>query len=198
MGLMRAKREGNVACTCGTCGAFFRLGVEKVRRGNGQYCSRACYAVVRKFESNARFWSMVQEHEDGCWLWTGPLTTGGYGRFRSKWYSMSAHRYAYETIIGSVDDGLHLDHLCRVRRCVNPAHLEPVTPRENILRGVGAGARCARKTHCKRGHAFNEVNTRFSNNKRHCRPCQRAYDAKWRQSQKAKRQWSSVVGRREG
>lgn len=86
-----------------------------------------------------RFWAKVAvDNETGCWLWTAGYRRGGYARFRyagagSK--NGAAHRFSYEKLIGPVSGGLQLDHLCRVRHCVNPAHLEPVTPRENTLRG---------------------------------------------------------------
>lgn len=93
-----------------------------------------------------RFWSKV-EKTDTCWLWLGARTRGGYGLFRLK-KMRSAHRVVYEMMVGRIPDGYDLDHLCRVRHCVNPAHLEPVTERENALRGFGACGIHARKTAC--------------------------------------------------
>jgi hypothetical protein len=91
-------------------------------------------------DDEARFWQKIeagpiQDPALGpCWLWTADLTTEGYGQFRVKDRSRSAHRWGYSHFIG--DPGpLVLDHLCRVRRCVNPKHLEPVTMRENTRRG---------------------------------------------------------------
>ncbi len=103
-----------------------------------------------------RFWARVNVHPDGCWLWTGGIKGGtGYGSFDGE----SVHRVAYELLRGPIPRGLEIDHLCRVRRCVNPGHLEPVTHRENGLRGVGVAAKHARKTHCLHGHEFTEANT---------------------------------------
>jgi len=73
-----------------------------------------------------------------CWLWLRPPTVGGYGQLRADGRSVFSHRYAYELLVGAVAPGLQLDHLCRVPACLNPSHLEPVTPRENTLRGIAA------------------------------------------------------------
>src|SRR6266496_2265386 len=88
-----------------------------------------------------RFWAKVDRSggSRACWLWTGKTGRDGYGRIglggRGALVRVRAHRFAYELLIGPIPDGLQIDHLCRVRHCVNPAHLEPVTQRENILRG---------------------------------------------------------------
>jgi len=89
-----------------------------------------------------RFWSKVDKTGD-CWIWNGGVGAGGYGAFGSydeadDPITVRAHRYAYEALVGPIPAGLVLDHLCRVRRCVNPAHLEPVTNAENIRRGFDA------------------------------------------------------------
>jgi hypothetical protein len=97
--------------------------------------------------------------ESGCWLWTGYVDSYGYGRISVNGRAMLAHRYSYECHKKPIPLGLQIDHLCRVRCCVNPEHLEVVTNTVNVLRGVGITARNARKTHCKRGHEFTEENT---------------------------------------
>lgn len=108
----------------------------------------------------------------GCWLWTGALQPTGYGSMHLKGRSGRAHRAAYEALVGPIPTNLTLDHLCRTRCCVNPDHLEPVTQRENVLRGAGPWATNKRKTHCKRGHAFDEANTHVDGNGyRKCRAC---------------------------
>lgn len=84
---------------------------------------------------NERFWERVEVSDTGCWLWTGAKTSDGYGNFRIGDHWTPAHCFAYKEIIGPIPDGLQLDHLCRVRLCVFPLHLEPVTSRENTIRG---------------------------------------------------------------
>lgn len=107
-----------------------------------------------------RFAAKVAVAASGCWEWTGYKSELGYGQFNKKGNKtngrklMKAHRFAYECLVGPIPDGLELDHLCRNPSCVNPAHLEPVTHRENMRRGV-LGAR----THCLHGHPFDEENT---------------------------------------
>ena len=107
----------------------------------------------------AKFW---KEPGTECWLWRDALSTSGYGKVHvtEKQYIM-AHRFSFEIVNGPIPDGFQLDHLCRTRHCVNPVHLEIVTNRINVLRGVGLSAENARKTHCFRGHEFTEANTRW-------------------------------------
>src|SRR5439155_25592866 len=113
------------------------------------------------------------EQNAACWMWTGSTDRHGYGQARQRERTFRTHRAVYELLKGPIPAGLTLDHLCRVRRCVNPAHLEPVTNRENILRGVGPN-----RTHCPRGHPYDERNTfRYTyrgSTRRNCRACTRA------------------------
>lgn len=106
-------------------------------------------------------WQHVQKAgPGGCWTWTGNISIQGYGRFCVNYRGYRAHRLAYELLVGPIPRGLVLDHLCRNKLCVNPAHLEPVTQRENVLRGEGISAREARQTHCFRGHPFTGLDIR--------------------------------------
>jgi hypothetical protein len=115
-----------------------------------------------------------------CWIWTGHLSKAGYGSLRYKGKRKPAHRMIYEVLIGEVPDGLELDHLCRRPACVNPKHMEPVTHRENMLRGNTFTKENLAKTHCVRNHPYNEENTYYEGRKRRCRKCSRIYAAKYR------------------
>ena len=116
----------------------------------------------------------------GCWEWQASMNKG-YGQFyrggsRQDAILRGAHRVSYEHWIGPVPDGLDLDHLCRVRRCVNPDHLEPVTRRENLLRGPTIPAGNLSKLECAQGHAFDADNTYISpDGARVCRACHRIW-----------------------
>lgn len=142
---------------------------------------RLDHVVLSRFDlstEEARLWKFVRliNRESSCWRWIGSLhPESGYGRF---WFSKhddrSAHRVAYEWSRGSIPSDLCIDHLCRNRWCVNPDHMELVTPVENVMRGESAWAINARKTHCLRGHAFTPENTYlYKGRMRHCMECAR-------------------------
>lgn len=138
-----------------------------------------------------RFWAKVDVGgPDDCWVWTAARTTAGYGQlsagFAGKPQTLLAHRFSYEIAAGPVPDGLHLDHLCRVRHCVNPAHLEPVTIRDNLMRGETLAAANRAKTECPKGHPYDALNTRIRpDGARACRTCGRANWQRWDAARRA-------------
>jgi hypothetical protein len=139
---------------------------------------------LRLSDQERQFWDLV-ELTEGCWIWHGLVNRYGYG---TQWWNgrrLSAHRLAYTLAVGPIPEGLTLDHVkargCTSLLCVKaipdwfgPAHLEPVTMRENVLRGESPAAIGARKTHCPKGHPYDEANTYRYRGKRSCRACNRA------------------------
>src|ERR1019366_9305104 len=132
--------------------------------------------------SEERFWRYADKRgEDECWLWIGTKSSKtGYGNFavRSPGGAMRTvlpHRFSYGLVHGAIGRGMHIDHLCRTRLCVNPLHLEAVSPRTNTLRGISPAAVNATKVACARGHAFDLKNTYIdpSRGNRQCRECHR-------------------------
>lgn len=123
-----------------------------------------------------RFWPKVDRNApDGCWNWTGARQPNGYGVFGFRDKTARAHRAAWELLRGPIPEGMDLDHLCRNRACVNPAHLEPVTRSVNLRRGVGIPGIRSRQTHCVNGHEFTPENTYIPpKGGRHCRACRKA------------------------
>lgn len=111
--------------------------------------------------------------DDGCWEWTGHIEPDGYGLVRREGKNLRAHRFVFMMFKGEISQGLQLDHLCRNRRCVNPSHLEPVTHRENQMRGETIIAANASKTHCPRGHELIEGNLVVTALKKGMRTCKR-------------------------
>jgi HNH endonuclease len=152
------------------------------KKNNVLACSRAC-------SNQVRFWQYVEKTAD-CWIWHGAASKDGYGIFveygehleKIMWRT---HRFAYVTLVGPIPDGLTLDHLCRNRSCIRPAHLEPVSNVENLLRGNSWSGINKRKTHCKHGHVFDEANTYYDKHgDRHCKTCGREWMARKRASQR--------------
>ena len=127
---------------------------------------------------------ITRNPETGCWEWVACVTSTGYGRVWNGRQADWAHRVVYELTRGPVPDGLVLDHLCRVRRCVNPEHLEPVTDRTNTIRGDAPDAtreRHRRKAFCKRGHPlFGENVYRHPSGRRVCRRCHALHKAAYK------------------
>lgn len=138
--------------------------------------------------------------DGGCWLWQGRLNTYGYGLVWFEGKYRYVHVLSYLTLVGPIPEGLVLDHVrargCTAKNCLNPAHLEPVTPGENALRGSGPPSVNARKTHCIHGHEFTPENTRVAKDgHRRCKTCERiqwqkperlAKDKAWRERNRAK------------
>lgn len=121
--------------------------------------------------------------ESGCWEWIGKRFPNGYGqitwRFNGQPKCLLAHRLAYTLMVGPIPDGLVLDHLCRVKWCVNPDHLEPVAQRTNVMRGLAPfvnGQLRREVTHCKRGHPIDGLH---GNGKRYCKTCALEAHRKW-------------------
>lgn len=156
-----------------------------------------------------RFWEKVDKSGD-CWLWTSALSKG-YGQFAIDGVQRRAHRLAYTWLVGPIPEGLSLDHLCHGwdatcnlrekcphRRCVNPAHLEPVPRGVNAMRGHGPWAENARKTHCLRGHELAGENLYLWHGHRICRACHKLADqarAPRRRQQNIDRKCGGVEGR---
>lgn len=118
-----------------------------------------------------------------CWLWTGHIAKDGYPKLGRKRRTFMAHRLVYERLVGEIPKGLTLDHLCRVRHCVNPDHLEVTTIRTNALRGFSPPALNARKAKCIRGHSLADAIIR-RNGDRLCRTCEQA---RWRRKREEQR-----------
>lgn len=141
-----------------------------------------------------RFWIKV-EKTPTCWSWLGGLNGTGYGVFaceprreNGRLSLVGAHRYAYQLLRGEIPEGLHLDHLCRNPACVNPDHLEVVTPQINTLRGIGPSANNHQKIRCKEGHFFDQVNTWVDpkTGHRYCRECSRRRFREWYRRHRAR------------
>lgn len=145
-------------------------------------------AALRRAELEARYldrawrrfcrWFTATDPGD-CWPWRG-RPRNGYGRFNFRGKFVSAHCFAYQRLVGPIPEGFDLDHTCRNRACVNPAHLEPVPPVVNVLRGEGPTAINARKTHCPRGHEYDMTTA----DGRWCTQCKREAGRAYREKKR--------------
>lgn len=181
--LSRVEHAGNkvkwlCACVCGK-----EVSAAGVHLRNGHTRSCGCLnslGSVRRPDID-RFLEKTQLADSGCIEWTAGLNGVGYGTFYRGKKSADdngrtyAHRWSYEYYVGPIPEGMHLDHLCRNTKCVNPEHLEPVTCRENLLRGEGPSAVHAKKTHCPAGHPYSGDNLYVHpvKGQRICRTCGR-------------------------
>lgn len=150
-----------------------------------------------------RFFAKVHIPEDpkGCWEWTAARLKSGYGCFGVRGVGMRvAHRRTYEWFKGPIPEGLEMDHLCRNRACVNPDHLEAVTRRVNLLRGINVNRD---KTHCPRGHEFTPENTRICKTygrvkgrfRRVCRKCHNESNKRRIEHLRAEGKWKDTYSR---
>ena len=148
------------------------------------------HASIRRQPTEIRFWAKVAI-TPSCWLWTAHVSSNGYGQFRSDGKQALAHRWAYESEVGPIPEGLELDHLCRVRHCVHPDHLEPVVHAENVRRGTAGDVRAAwhrAKTHCPQGHPYSGDNLYVSpEGFRKCRTCVREAQRRYQQRRRLPR-----------
>ena len=131
------------------------------------------------------FWRRVDKTES-CWTWKGEIVSSGYGRFPWQSGRILAHRFSFSLVNGPIPAGMFIDHICRNRSCVNPSHMELVTHRDNVLRGIGPTAENARKTHCKNGHQLEEPHVYRYGNNRQCRICALARSMRRYESNKEK------------
>ena len=135
-----------------------------------------------------RFWTKVRVDENGCWRWLASVTDRGYANFDFNGGKRRAHRVSYQELVGPIPDGLVVDHLCRVRDCVNPAHLEAVTIWENTLRSTSPTAELSRRTHCPKGHPLSGSNLAAYrlklDGRRNCKTCNRDRTRRWRESKR--------------
>ncbi len=182
----RSRAYADVVCDCGT-----RKSVPSDDLVSGKIKSCGCLrrengkANIRPMED--RFWEKVNKNGPvpsyrpdlgSCWIWGASVNANGYGTMGVDKGSTLAHRISYIIANGEILNDMQLDHLCRVHNCVNPRHLEPVTPRVNVHRGYGPTAANARKTHCPQGHPYSEENTYLyiggvHKGNRQCRICGR-------------------------
>lgn len=197
-----------VSRTCQYCGIEFLAKPSRIAQWGAKFCSRRCSSLGRTYPVGCvraksvrplieRLLSRV--NQDGplsearpdlgpCWVWMRKLHHGGYAHAPdAEGRTAQVHRLVYRELVGPIPDGLQLDHLCRVRHCCRPSHLEPVTQAVNLLRGEGVCAKNARKTHCKRGHPFDVVNTIITKNGRTCRTCINAYHQQYRDEKRRKK-----------
>jgi hypothetical protein len=127
--------------------------------------SKAAQQKLLAVSFQDRIAQYVVESDSGCWVWTGYKYGNGYSAISWRGKQVLGHRLAYEELVGPIPAGLVIDHLCCVKACINPQHLEPVTSGENTRRAM--------RSHCVNGHEFDAENTWLHRGKRYCRKCRR-------------------------
>lgn len=140
----------------------------------------------KSFTEQRFFWDRVHKTET-CWNWIGYKMTGGYGQLSERGVKLPAHVWVYRKFKGAIPDGMTVDHICNNSSCVNPDHLQVLTQLDNNLRNPVFGAN---KTHCPKGHPYDDNNTYQRPNKkgmrqwRDCRECNRIASNKYYHSKR--------------
>ena len=132
--------------------------------------------MVEQFQNRKKIRKRMKAVGD-CWEWQGYVNNQGYGVINVD-KPILAHRMSYTAFVGEIPEGKVLDHICRNRKCVNPAHLRILTIGENVLCGETIAAKKKAQTHCIHGHPFDDENTYFYKGRRQCRTCRRENDLK--------------------
>lgn len=191
----------HAGCRCGSCRAAHASYARERRRRLGERKIADMQAAEREDLLRRLMQRVRIDESTGCWLWTRRPTPGGYGQISVAGRMPMAHRVAYELLVGPIPEGLELDHVCHNqdpdcfadkqcihRRCVNPDHLEPVTPRVNTLRGKTPAARAKARTVCVNGHPLTSENVYLTpRGHRKCIACQRIAAAKWEAKNRGRR-----------